>query len=58
MRMATLYRTTLVAFASLFMAGCEAIASIFQAGFWVGAIIVLIVIGIIGWFVSRGRGAA
>jgi hypothetical protein len=51
---ARLYQTTLILGLSLFVAGCEAIAGIFRAGFWVGAIIVLIVIGLI-FFVARGR---
>jgi hypothetical protein len=51
-----LYQISLLFFASTFLAGCEAIAGIFRAGFWVGAIGVLLVIGLIFFFVSRGRG--
>jgi uncharacterized membrane protein YkvI len=56
MRITTIFRTTLLLTLSIFVAGCQAIADIFQAGFWVGAIIVLVIVGIIGWLVSRGRG--
>jgi uncharacterized membrane protein YkvI len=56
MRITTIFRTTMLLALSLFVAGCQAIADIFQAGFWVGAIIVLVIVGIIGWLVSRGRG--
>jgi uncharacterized membrane protein YkvI len=56
MRLTTFFRTTLLLTVSLFVAGCQAIADIFQAGFWVGAVIVLIIVGIIGFIVSRGRG--
>jgi uncharacterized membrane protein YkvI len=58
MRTAAAFRTTVLLSASLLVAGCEAIADIFRAGFWVGAIIVLIIVGIIGWFISRGRRAS
>jgi hypothetical protein len=58
MRIATMTRTTLLLGMSLFVAGCEAIAGIFRAGFWVGAIIVLLIIGIVFWFIGRGRGAS
>jgi uncharacterized membrane protein YkvI len=56
MRITTIFRTTLLLTLSIFVAGCQAIADIFQAGFWVGAIIVLVIVAIIGWLVSRGRG--
>jgi hypothetical protein len=52
--LARTYRTTLILGLSLFIAGCDAIAGIFRAGFWVGAIIVFLVIGLILFFV-RGR---
>lgn len=58
MTLATVYRTTLLFAVSLSIAGCEIIGGIFRAGFWVGAIIVLVIIGIIAWFIGRGRGAA
>lgn len=48
-------RTSLLLMASLFFAGCEAIAGIFRAGFWVGAIIVILIIGIVAWLFGRGR---
>jgi hypothetical protein len=41
---------------SFTMAGCELIGDIFQAGFVVGIIIVLLIVGIIGWIMSRFRG--
>jgi hypothetical protein len=47
-------QTTMILAMSLFFAGCEAIAGIFRAGFWVGAIIVIVIIGIIAMFM-RGR---
>jgi hypothetical protein len=50
-----LYQTSLILMMSLFVGGCEAIAGIFRAGFWVGAIVVVLVIGIIAWIVGRTR---
>jgi hypothetical protein len=49
-----LYQLSMLFMASTFLAGCEAIAGIFRAGFWVGAVGVLIVIGLI-FFLMRGR---
>jgi hypothetical protein len=38
------------------LAGCEVIGDIFQAGVWVGVILVILVIGIIAWIYSKSRG--
>jgi hypothetical protein len=40
---------------AVFMSGCEAIEGIFKAGFWVGAIAVVIVIGIIAFVAAKVR---
>jgi uncharacterized membrane protein len=37
------------------LAGCELAADIFKAGVWVGALLVIAIIGVIVWAVSRGR---
>jgi hypothetical protein len=50
-----LYQTSLILMMSLFVGGCEAIAGIFRAGFWVGAIVVVLVIGIIVWVMGRAK---
>jgi hypothetical protein len=47
---------TLVLLVSLVIAGCQAIADIFQAGVWVGVVLVLVILGIVGFLVSRARG--
>ena len=39
----------------LAMSGCEMIGDIFQAGVWVGALLVVGVIALIIWMVSRSR---
>lgn len=56
MNTATLQRITLLLALSIFTAGCELIGDIFQAGFVVGIIIVLVIVAVIGWIVSRFRG--
>lgn len=38
-----------------FTSGCEAIEGIFKAGFWVGAIAVMIVIGIVAFVATKVR---
>jgi hypothetical protein len=35
------------------LTGCEAIADIFKAGVWTGVILVIGVIGVIIWLISR-----
>jgi heme/copper-type cytochrome/quinol oxidase subunit 2 len=48
-------RLLLIVLASLTAAGCELIVDIFQAGLVVGVILVLLVLGLIGFVVSRFR---
>jgi hypothetical protein len=42
-------------FLSTIISGCEIIGNIFEAGVWVGVILVLLVIGLIVWLVSKRR---
>jgi hypothetical protein len=37
------------------LTGCEVIGDIFKAGVWVGVLLVLLVIGIIVWLVTRSK---
>jgi hypothetical protein len=37
----------------LLLTGCTVVAGIFKAGVWVGILIVLFIIGIIIWLVTR-----
>jgi uncharacterized membrane protein YdbT with pleckstrin-like domain len=55
MRIATARRLSLVLAVSFLTAGCELIGDIFQAGFVVGVIIILLVVAVIGWILSRFR---
>lgn len=45
----------LLIFMSVIFTSCEAIAGIFKAGMWVGILLVVIIIGIILWIVSKTR---
>jgi len=40
---------------AVMMSGCQAIEGIFKAGFWSGIIAVVVVLGIIGFVISRVR---
>ena len=42
-------------FSSLALSGCELVAEIFKAGVWVGALLVIGVIGIVIWLVSKAK---
>ena len=46
----------LLSFFALALSGCEVIGDIFQAGVWVGVILVIAVIGVIVWIVLKTRG--
>jgi hypothetical protein len=46
---------TLLALVAVGTTGCNAIGSIFRAGFWVGIIIVVVILGLVGMVVSRAR---
>ena len=40
---------------SALLSSCEAIGDIFQAGIWMGIIIVIIVVGIIFWLINKAK---
>lgn len=46
---------SLVVFALLTLTGCEAIGTIFEAGMWWGIILVVVVIGLVLWMLTRGK---
>ena len=46
----------LLVLASFTVAGCAAIAGIFKAGVWTGVVMVVILLGIIGFVATRVRG--
>jgi hypothetical protein len=49
-------RISLLLALSFFTAGCELIGDIFEAGFVIGVVIVLVIVAVIGWIISRFRG--
>ena len=53
-RNALVYGSLLI-FVSL-MSSCAVIGGIFKAGVWVGILIVVAIIALIIWLISRGRG--
>jgi hypothetical protein len=42
--------------ASTTLTGCDLVGDIFEAGFWVGIIILVVVVGLIIWLVGKFRG--
>ena len=55
MNATTLRRLSLLLAISFFTAGCELIGDIFQAGFVIGIIIVLVIVAVVGWIISKFR---
>lgn len=49
------FQLSLLVLFALMLSGCQAIATIFEAGMWVGILGLLIVVGIIGFIASRMR---
>ena len=46
----------LLVLATVTMAGCELAGDIFEAGAWVGAIVVILVVGIVAFIAAKIRG--
>ena len=46
----------LVVLAALPVAGCELVGDIFQAGMWVGAIMIAVIVGVIAFIAAKIRG--
>jgi hypothetical protein len=46
---------TLLLISTMMLAGCELVGDIFEAGVWVGIILVVLIIGLVVWVFSRGR---
>ena len=45
----------LLVISTIMLAGCELVGDIFEAGVWVGVILVILVVGLAVWLFSRGR---
>ncbi|MBW8360536.1 MAG: phosphatidate cytidylyltransferase [Weeksellaceae bacterium] len=46
---------SLLVSALLTLTGCDAIGTIFEAGMWWGIILVVAVVGLILWFLTKGK---
>ncbi|CAN5403056.1 hypothetical protein BH23ACI1_BH23ACI1_25430 [soil metagenome] len=52
---ATFVKLYLIVVLAMASAGCEMIEGIFRAGVWVGVIMVVLVLGIVGWIATKLR---
>jgi hypothetical protein len=46
----------LIVLVALSSSGCEAIGAIFKAGVWVGVIVVVLIIALVGFIAAKMRG--
>ena len=46
---------TLLMISTTTLAGCELVGDIFEAGVWVGVILVILIVGLVVWLFARGR---
>jgi hypothetical protein len=51
----SLYPFIFLLLSSVALTGCEAIGDIFKAGVWTGMLLVILVIGIIVWLLTRSK---
>lgn len=45
----------MLAFLTMALVGCEIIGGIFKAGVWTGILVVVAVVGLIIWLISKAR---
>ena len=55
-RLSWCWMIVLLVLASFTVAGCAAIAGIFKAGVWTGVVMVVILLGTIGFIATKVRG--
>jgi uncharacterized membrane protein YkvI len=46
---------TLLVISTMMLAGCELVGDIFEAGVWMGVILVILVVGLVVWLFSKAR---
>lgn len=51
----SLLMLTVLVSALLTLSGCEAIGGVFRAGMWAGVIVVIIVVALVLWLLSKMR---
>jgi hypothetical protein len=49
------YFFVLLLLSTLALSGCEVIGDIFKAGVWTGVLLVILVIGLIVWLLTRSK---
>jgi len=54
-RMLNALKLLLVVLLAVATAGCELVVDIFQAGVWVGVILVVLAVGVVIWLVGKVR---
>ena len=55
-RLSRYWMIVLLVLVSFTVAGCDAVVGIFKAGVWTGVVMIVILLGIIGFIASRVRG--
>ena len=45
----------LLVISTMILGGCELVGDIFQAGVWMGVILVVLVVGLVVWLLSKAR---
>ena len=48
-------RAVVIVLLAIVMSGCEAIQTVFQAGVWAGVILVVLVLGLVGFVAAKMR---
>ena len=49
------YLFVLLFLSTVALTGCQVIGDIFKAGVWVGVLLVILIIGIVVWLVTRSK---
>jgi hypothetical protein len=50
------FLSAVLLFSALALTGCELVGDIFEAGVWVGVLLVLGVIGVVIWLIAKAMG--
>ena len=53
--MNTIVAFTVLVISTMILSGCELVGDIFQAGVWFGVILVILVVGLVVWLLSKAR---
>lgn len=50
-----IFALTLLVVSTMMLVGCELVGDIFEAGVWMGVILVILVVGLVVWLFSKVR---